>query len=109
MVIYVDFNFVGYKDFRKSITSYFFNLVGHCISWKLQLQLVVALSTTEPEYIVATEAIKEVIWLQVLLTELHLIHSKATIYTDSQSCLHLCKNPVYHERTKQIDVKYHFI
>ncbi|KAI5670914.1 hypothetical protein M9H77_11278 [Catharanthus roseus] len=43
------------------------------------------------EYIAATEAIKEAIWLQGLLNELHVLHSKAIIYTDSQSCLHYVK------------------
>ncbi|KAI5678528.1 hypothetical protein M9H77_09478 [Catharanthus roseus] len=52
------------KDGRKSTSSYFFTLVGNCLSWKSQLQPVVTLSTTEPEYIAATEAIKETIWLQ---------------------------------------------
>ena len=50
------------RDKRRSITSYFFNLNGCCISWKAQLQPVVAFSTTKAEYITATEAIKEALW-----------------------------------------------
>ncbi|KAI5682579.1 hypothetical protein M9H77_03807 [Catharanthus roseus] len=64
LIGFVDYDFAGDKDGRKSTTSYFFTLAGNCISWKSQLQPVVALSTTEAEYITATEAIKEAIWLQ---------------------------------------------
>ncbi|KAI5672357.1 hypothetical protein M9H77_12721 [Catharanthus roseus] len=98
---------IGDREGRKSTTSYFFTLAGNSVSWKSQLQPVVDLSTAQAEYIAATQAIKEAFWLQGLLSKLHLLHS--IIFTDSQSCLHLCKNPVYHERTKPIDVKYNFI
>ena len=67
---YVDSDFVGDKDSRKSTSAYFFTIYGNCISWKSQLQPVVALSTTEAEYIATTEGIKEGIWLQGLLQEL---------------------------------------
>ncbi|KAL5544141.1 hypothetical protein UlMin_007925 [Ulmus minor] len=60
-------------DKRRSITSYFFNLNGCCISWKAQLQPMVALSTTEAEYIAATEAIKEALWWKWLLEELKVL------------------------------------
>ncbi|KAL0376665.1 UNVERIFIED_CONTAM: Retrovirus-related Pol polyprotein from transposon TNT 1-94 [Sesamum calycinum] len=52
------------RDNRKSTTSYVFTLCGACISWKSQLQNIVALSTTEAEYIATTEAFKEAIWLE---------------------------------------------
>ena len=56
-----------------------------------------------------TEAIKEVIWLRGLFSELCLHQSVTTIYCDSQSAIHLTKDQMYHERTKHIDVKFHFI
>ncbi|MDD0148695.1 Ty1/Copia family ribonuclease HI, partial [Shigella flexneri] len=56
-----------------------------------------------------TEAVKEAIWLQELLQEVGITSHTATVYSDSQSALHLCRNPIYHERTKHIDVRYHFI
>ncbi|KAL5573432.1 hypothetical protein UlMin_023029 [Ulmus minor] len=64
---YADSDYGADRDMRRSITSYFFNLNGCCISWKAQLQLVVALSTTEAKSIAATEAIKEALWWKVLL------------------------------------------
>ncbi|TXG57892.1 hypothetical protein EZV62_015721 [Acer yangbiense] len=64
LVGYVDSNYTSDKDKRRSTSSYFFTIAGCCVNWKSQLQSVVALSTTEAEYIVVTEAIKEATWLQ---------------------------------------------
>ena len=105
----MDSDYAGDKDKRKSTTAYFFTLCRNCISWKSQLQNVVALSTTEVEYIALTEAAKEAIWLKGLLIELKVLEHEVVIYSDSQSAIHLCKNPVFHERSKHIQVKYHFI
>lgn len=79
------------------------------ISWKSNLQHVVALSTTEAEYIAVLEAIKEAIWLKGLTSELlgSIVHT--TLMCDSQSAIHLSKNQAHHERTKHIDVRHHFI
>jgi hypothetical protein len=60
---YVDSYMAGDKDSRRSTTRYFFTIGGTTISWISKLQKVVALSTTEAEYVVATEASKEMIWL----------------------------------------------
>ncbi|KAL0384322.1 UNVERIFIED_CONTAM: Retrovirus-related Pol polyprotein from transposon TNT 1-94 [Sesamum radiatum] len=64
LVGYVDSNYANDGDSRKSTTSYIFTLCGSCISWKSQLQNIVALSTTEVEYIATTEAFKEAMWLE---------------------------------------------
>ncbi|KAI5648006.1 hypothetical protein M9H77_34011 [Catharanthus roseus] len=64
LIGFADSDFAGDKDGRKSTTSYFFTLASNCISWKSQQQSVVALTTIKAEYIKATEAIKEAIWLQ---------------------------------------------
>ncbi|CAM8954218.1 unnamed protein product [Rhodiola kirilowii] len=106
---YVDSDFASNKDNRKSTTSFFYTWAGNCISWKSQLQSVVALSSTEAEYIAATEAAKEAIWLQGLLGELEIETGVPVIFMDSQSALCLCKDPVYHERSKHIDIRLHFI
>ena len=73
------------------------------------LQSIVALSTTEAEYMAITKAAKEAIWLQGLLRELGIGQEEITIFCDSQSAIQLAKNQVYHARTKHIDVRYHFI
>ncbi|KZV56018.1 hypothetical protein F511_12717 [Dorcoceras hygrometricum] len=106
---YVDSNYANDKDNRKSTTSYVFTLCGACVSWKSQLQHIVALSTTESEYIAITEAFKEALWLKGLLNEISMLTGKVTVFSDSQSGIQLCKNPVFHDRTKHIDVRFHFI
>ena len=57
----------------------------------------------------ATQACKEAIWLKRLLAELNVEQDEFVIHCDSQSALHLAKNPAFHSRTKHIDVQYHFI
>lgn len=106
---YVDFNFAGDKDKRRLTTAYMFTLCESCVSWKTQIQSIVALLSTEAEYIATTEAAKEPIWLKGLLEELKLLEQVVKIYFDSQSSIYLCKTPVFHERSKHINVKYHFI
>ena len=73
LVGYVDSDFASYKNSRKSITAYFFTLGGNCISWKSQLQSLVALSSTESEYMAIIDAFKEAVWLQGLLSEINLL------------------------------------
>ena len=61
---FVDSDYVGCLDTRKSITGYIFTTFGTTISWKAGLQKVVALFSTEAEYIALTEAVKEALWLR---------------------------------------------
>ncbi|GAB2277235.1 hypothetical protein Dimus_039224 [Dionaea muscipula] len=109
LVGHVDADFAGDRDSRKSTTAYNFVLGGNCVIWKTQLQPLVALSSTEAEYVAITDIVKEAVWIQGLLEEIQQLHSRCTIYSDNQSALHLCRNPVYHERTKHVDVKFHYI
>ncbi|KAG7532793.1 Reverse transcriptase RNA-dependent DNA polymerase [Arabidopsis thaliana x Arabidopsis arenosa] len=112
-----DFQITGYCDAdhgadldkRRSITGLVFTLGGNTISWKSGLQRVVALSSTESEYMSLTEAVKEAIWLKGLLREFGYDQKAVEIYCDSQSAIEVSKNNVHHDRTKHIDVKYHFI
>ncbi|XP_062118486.1 secreted RxLR effector protein 161-like [Humulus lupulus] len=67
---YNDADFDGDKDHRYSTSAYYFLVGGNCVSWRVQLQPIVALSTTESEYVPVTEAIKEAIWLKGLMEEL---------------------------------------
>ncbi|KAH9761464.1 reverse transcriptase Ty1/copia-type domain-containing protein [Citrus sinensis] len=106
---FVDLDFAGDLDKRISITGFVFTMCGGAISWKASLQSVVALSTTEAEYIALTEAVKKAIWLKGLVFELGFKQETVTISCDSSSAIQLSKNPKYHERTKHIDVMLHFI
>jgi transposase InsO family protein len=108
VVGYVDSDYAGDLDKRRSLTGYVFTFCGSCISWKATLQHV-ALSTTEAEYMAITEAVKEAIWLRGLVGDLGLTQESTSVYCDSQSAIHLTKNQMYHERTKHIDVRHHFV
>eukprot|EP00253_Pinus_taeda_P011320 PITA_11320 len=106
---YVDADMAGDRDNRRSTTGYVFTVGGTNVSWVSKIQSVVALSTTEAEYVAATEASKEMIWLQRFMGELGKKHDIGTLYSDSQSAIHLAKNSAFHSRTKHIQLKYHFI
>ncbi len=106
---YVDADYGGDLDRRRSISGYVFVMCGGAISWKASLQSIAALSTTEAEYIAATEGVKEAIWLRGLVMELGVPQGETVVYSDSQSAIHLTKNDTYHSKTKHISVRYHFI
>nr|CAD1834520.1 unnamed protein product [Ananas comosus var. bracteatus] len=106
---YVDANFAGDLDKRRSTTGFVYEHGNGPISWMSKLQVTVALSTTEAEYMALTEATKEAVWLQGLMKELGMNFKPMCLLCDSMSAICLAKNPVYHKRTKHIDVQYHYI
>lgn len=89
---YVDSDFIGDLDKSKSISGYMFMLNICLISWKASLQHVVILSSIEAEFIAATEAAKEAMWLKGLLNELWLYQKTVQDFCDNQSVIHLIKN-----------------
>lgn len=111
LVGYVDSDYATNVDNRRSQSGYIFNLYGTAVSWKSSLQSVVPLSTTEGEYmeIAITEAVKEGIWLTWMIGDFGIIQKSVSIFYDSQSALHLAKHQVFHERSKHIDVRHHFV
>ena len=88
---------------------YVFTAGGNTISWKSKLLKVVALSTTEAEYMALTEAVKGALWLKGLANELGFPQRYVEVHCDSQSAIALAKNSVHHENTKHIDIRLHFI
>jgi hypothetical protein len=107
---YSDSDHAGDIDTSKSTSGTLFFL-GKCpISWQSVKQQVVALSSCEAEYIAATTASTQALWLARLLGDLLGRDAEAVeLRVDSKSALALAKNPVFHERSKHIRVKYHFI
>ena len=80
------------------------------ISWASKKQSVVALSSTEAEYIAASLASQEAVWLRSLLGDISFVQKEPTVIKeDNQGTIALSRNPKYHPRTKHIDIKYHFI
>eukprot|EP00253_Pinus_taeda_P035816 PITA_35816 len=105
----VDVDWAGDLDQRRSTSGYVFKLFGGAVSWMHKKQFVVALSTTEAEYMAATHASKEAVWLQRLCSSMGLVQGAIRIDCDSQSAILLAKNPAYHSKAKGIDVQYHFV
>jgi Reverse transcriptase (RNA-dependent DNA polymerase)/Integrase core domain/GAG-pre-integrase domain len=108
---------VGYADAdgsmsedRKAVSGYAFLINGGAVSWSAKRQEIISLSTTESEYVAATYAAKEALWLRQLISQLFGINLDATtLFSDNQSAIALTKEHQYHARTKHIDVRFHFI
>ena len=80
------------------------------ISWKSKRQSIVALSSCEAEYIALTLAVQEAIFLRQLLSDMLLCTKEpVTLFGDNQGAISLSKNPVHHQRSKHIDIRFHFI
>jgi hypothetical protein len=106
---YVDSYFAGDLDKRRSTSGYVFTLGGEPVSWMSKLQNIVFLSTTEVEYIAASHACKERIWLKGFLGDSGRMQDKVKLFCSSQSVIHLAKKTTYHSKTKHIPIKYHFL
>ncbi|XP_073057014.1 secreted RxLR effector protein 161-like [Primulina eburnea] len=107
---YYDADYSGDHDTRRSTTWYVFMLGKGPISWCSKKQSTVSLSTTEAEYRAAAMAAQESSWLLQLLKNLHQPTDYAIpLYCDNQSAIRLAENPIFHARTKHVEVHYHFI
>jgi hypothetical protein len=106
---YTNADMAGDLDGRKSTSRFLFTFVGGAVSWQPKLQKCVSLSTTEAEYIAATEAGKEMLWMKQFLQDLGLKQDEYVVHCDSQSALDLSKNSTYHSWMKHIDVRYHWL
>lgn len=106
---YVDADWGGDIQDRKSYTGYVFTIGGSIVSWEARKQRCVALSSTEAEYIALSEASKEAIHLRRLLVEFVPQTGPVLLLNDNQGAQKLVVSPVFHRRTKHIDIRYHFV
>ena len=106
---YSDADWGGNIDNRRS-TSGSVYLLGHgAVSWFSKGQKSVALSTMEAEYMALNECLKEGLWLRQLLGEIGFSQEGSTVvHEDNESCIKFTKNPHCHQRSKHIDIRYHF-
>ncbi|CAM8929570.1 unnamed protein product [Rhodiola kirilowii] len=95
---------------RKSLSGYCVLLGSSLVSWKTKKQTRVARSTAESEYRSMTDACSELLWFTGLLSDMGVsIPRPISLYCDNMSALHMARNPVYHERSKHIEIDCHFI
>ena len=107
---YVDSDFAGNTDDRKSITGYVVLLNGSVISWKSKKQPTVTLSSTEAEYVALTYCVMEIQFVMNLLKEMGVaVDTPVIVNEDNAGALFLAKNHSLGQRTKHIDIKYHYV
>jgi hypothetical protein len=107
---FTDSDWAGSAEDKRSTSGMSFSSDSAMISWGSRKQNYVALSTAEAEYIAACEACTEAVWLRTLISGLFdQVPDSTIIYCDNQSCIRLSEHPVFHERSKHIEIKYYFI
>ncbi|XP_074352035.1 secreted RxLR effector protein 161-like [Apium graveolens] len=107
---YSDSDLAGHVEDRKSTGGMAFYLNESFITWVSQKQRCVALSSCETEFMAATAPACQAIWLRNLLSQITgQTMGPVTLFIDNKSAIDLAKNPVFHDRSKHINIRCHFI
>lgn len=113
-----NFNFHGFSDSdwggclddMKSTSGYCFSFGSGVFSWCSKKQDVIAQSTAEAEYVAATLAVNQALWIRKLLADLSMEEKRSTkVYVDNQAAISIANNPVFHGKTKHFKIKLYFL
>ena len=94
---------------RHSISGYSFHMGAGAITWSSKKQYIVALLSTEAEYVAQTHTAKEAMYLHTFVQEIRGLDKPIRINCDNQGAIALSKDNKFHARTKHIDIRYHFV
>jgi hypothetical protein len=107
---FTDADWAGSPTDKKSTSGGIFSIKSTVVSWYSRKQRFVALSSAEAEYMAASQAACEAIWMRKNLAGLFGSHLDPTvIYCNNKSCIKLSINHVFHDRSKHIDIWYHHL
>ncbi|KAL0540756.1 hypothetical protein IC582_020770 [Cucumis melo] len=107
---YCDSGWAGDTNDRKSTSGYVFFIGSTAFTWSSKKQPIVTLSTCQAEYVAAASCVCHAVWLRNLLKTFGILQDDPTvIHVDNKSTIALAKNPVFHDRSKHIDTRFHFI
>jgi hypothetical protein len=105
-----DSDWAGSLDDMRSTSGYCFNLGSGVFSWCSKKQEIVAQSTAEAEFIAATAAVNQALWLKKILSDLSMEEREPTeISVDNQAAIAISHNPVFHGKTKHFNIKLYFL
>lgn len=109
-IAYVDADYGGCKDTRRSTSGYVFIMAGGAVTWSSKRQTTVALSTVEAEYVAMSRCAQQMTWMQSWLSEANIKYNlPGVIRGDNRGAIALTKNTRDHGKVKHIDIRHHYI
>lgn len=110
LITYCDASWLSCRTTRRSCTWYFISLGGSPVSWRTKKQTVVSRSSAEAKYKSMASTVCEVLWLRWLLQDLDADQNGPTrLMCDNETARHIAANPIYHERTKDVEMNCYFV
>jgi len=109
LIAYTDSDWTADPIKHQSVTGFFFKLANSIISWQSHSQKTVALLSTEAEYMALSDCSHQAVWIKSIFDELGMSIGTVPIAEDNQGSIFISSNPVQEQRSKHIDIRYHYV